>query len=111
MERQRVAQRQRRHEAQRVAEQDPVERTEVRQGRHIEEQRGAEQVQKGQDPLGREKPVGDQADEERRHHCRQRGGAVGHPGLRSGELERLQQIGAHGHVPCPPDEILEEHHH
>jgi hypothetical protein len=111
MERQRVAQRQCRHEAQRVAEQDPVERAEVRQRRHIKEQRGAEQVQEGQDPLGREKPVGDQADEERRHHGRQRGCAVGHPGLRAGELERLQQIGAHRDVPRPPDEVLEEHHH
>ena len=68
-------------------------------------------MEKGENPLGREEPVGDQADEERRDHRRQRGRAVGSPALLSGELQRLQQVGAHGHVPRPPDEVLEEHHH
>ncbi len=111
MERQRVGQRQRRHVAQRVAEQDRVEAAEVGEGRDPQQQRGAKQVQEREDALGREEPVGDQPDEEGGHHGGQRRGAVRDPALLPREPQRLQQVGAHRHVPGSPDEILQEHHY
>jgi hypothetical protein len=65
MERERVAQRQRRHEAQGVADQRGVEGDEIRQRRDIEEERRAQQMEERKNALGREEPVSNQADEER----------------------------------------------
>ena len=111
MERERVAQRQRRHEAQGVADQRGVEGDEIRQRRHIEEERRAQQMEERENALGGEEPVSNQADEERRDHRGERRRAVGRAALPSGEVQRLQQVGAHRHVPGSPDEVLEEHHH
>ena len=67
-------------------------------------------MQHGQDPLGREEPVGDHADEERRDHRRQRRRPVGEPDLGAVEPERRAQPGPHRHGPRAPDEVLQEHH-
>ena len=108
-ERQRVREGERRHVAQRVDEHGTVERPEAGAGRCVEQRDAAKQVKHRQQPLGRKEAIGDHADEERRNHRRQRGGAVGEADLLAGKVERPKP-GAHRHVPGAPDEVLEEHH-
>ena len=60
--------------------------------------------------LAREPAVRDNADEERGDQRADRGRAIGQADIRIGEMQRLPQVGAHGHEPDAPDEILQEHH-
>lgn len=62
-----------------------------------------------QDLLRGEEAVGNQPDEERRHHGGNRGRAEGEADLLPGEPQRLSEPRAHRHGPRPPDEVLEEH--
>ena len=111
VERDRVRQRQRGHVADRIDDQQGIERGERLLRRHEPEHRASRQMQDGKELLGREESVGDHADEERRDQCRDRRRAVREADLLSRELERLSEIRPHRDEPHPPDEVLEEHHH
>ena len=89
-ERQRVRERERRHVEQRVDEHGDVERPEGALRRRIEERDAAGEVQHRQQPLRREKPIGDHADEERRDHRGQRRRPVRQADLLAGKPERLR---------------------
>ncbi len=107
--RQRVAQREGRHEDGAIEDQRRVERREGRHLRQGKEHQPAQQAEHGQQSLGGEVPVGDQADEERRDHRAYRERAVREADLPAIEAKRVGQVGAHARVPAPPDEVLEEH--
>ena len=109
-ERQRVAQRERRHVAQRVDQQHAVEPAEGRLRRRKEEDDAADNVERGEDALGRHEPIRDHADEERRDHRRQRRRAGGQADLLAREVQRLAEPRPHRHVPRAPHEVLQEHH-
>ncbi len=109
-ERQRVAQRQRRHVAERVDQQHDVERTEARLQRREIQHGAAGDVQRGENALGRHEPIGDHADEERRNDCGDRRRPRREADLLAGEVQRLPEPRPHRHVPRAPHEVLQEHH-
>ena len=108
-ERERIAQRQRRHVAERVDEQHGVKSPERRLHRRVEQHSAADHVQRGEDALGREKAVGDHPDEKRRNHRRQRRRPGREPDLLARESQRLPEPRAHRDVPRAPHEILQKH--
>ena len=110
MERHRVGERQRRHVAERVREEQRIEGAPVGLRRHQPHEPGAGEVQKGEQFFGREKAIGHDAEEERRHERGDGCCTVRQPDLGTGELQRLTQVRPHRHEPGAPDEVLEEHH-
>ena len=108
--RNRVRERERRHVAERVGEQDDVEDAERRLLRRGEQDDPSRCMQDGEQPFGGEEAVGDHADEEGRDHRRDGRCAEHEADLLALERERAAEVGAERHRPCPPDEVLEEHH-
>ena len=98
------------HEAEAVEEEESVDFAEGYLLRGEEEEDAAEEMECGEDALGGEELVGDEADEEGRDHGADGGGACGKADLLTGEVERGGEPGADGDVPGSPDEVLEEHH-
>src|SRR6185437_10072396 len=106
----RVRERQRRHVAEAVEEDECVERHEMRLPRRSKQEYCAEEVQQSQYLLRREELVGDKPDEERRDDGPDGCSAGGNTDLLTGEVQRLRKPGAEGDIPGSPDEVFEEHH-
>ena len=67
-------------------------------------------MEDGEDFLGGEEAVGNEADEEGGDHSADGGGSGGEADLGAREVESLTEEGAEGDVPCAPDEVFEKHH-
>ena len=105
-----IRERQRRHVAQRVENQDREERPECGQTGHVPHDCAAHEMQHGQQLFGGDEAIRKDTHEKRRHDRRESGRHIGGPDLGAGEVQRAPQVGPHRDEPRPPDEVLEEHH-
>ena len=110
-ERDRIHESQRRHVQDHVGEQAGIEIVELlRSIQHVHEH-GTDQVNRAQQSLGIDVPVGDQADEEGRDNRAPRLRGVSARALCPRRAEARCEVAAHRDEPAAPDKEFQEHHH
>ena len=105
-----VRQRQGRHVAQGVQNQERIERRKRRLLRNGPHQSAADQVQPRQQLFASEEAIRHDAHEKGREQRGNCGCTVREADLSIREVQRLTKVRAHGHEPHAPDEVLERHH-
>ena len=104
-----IAQRESGDEQRAIKNQGRVKGRELIQLRQRTEDDSAEQAEDSEDSFRSEIAVCNQADKEGRDHRADGESAVGHADFLTTEFEDIGQVRPHAHVPCAPDEVLDEH--
>ena len=93
-----------------VSQQHRIKAAKLLQGGHPVEQARADEVEESEDPLCGKESVSDDPHKEGRHQGPHSRAAVDEAHLTTRETQCFRRVGAHCHIPSPPDKVVEEDH-